>query len=126
MQTNCPQCAKLLTIDDALAGKRVRCPRCERSFVVGGEPKPIAEDAATQLATSDGRSWLSIVLWAFALVSIVVGLAMSENAGRAEKVVVEVRDPNVYFLRGCWVAWCLAVLAMLESIRAAIAKRGSN
>lgn len=34
MRLNCPICSELLDLDDKLAKKLIRCPKCEQSFVV--------------------------------------------------------------------------------------------
>jgi len=137
MQTNCPQCAKLLTIDDALAGKRVRCPQCQQAFVVGGllDKPPVHDAPKTPLQslglTSRAKPSLGKLMWAFAILSVLIGLLaaeahdsqqlinytaavqLGESVERPTNVVIE---PS-YFMDGLFAAWCFAVLAILFDIR---------
>ena len=41
VKLNCPICSALLELNDALAKKLVRCPKCEQSFVVPQVPPPL-------------------------------------------------------------------------------------
>ncbi|MEI6234733.1 MAG: hypothetical protein WCT04_16895 [Planctomycetota bacterium] len=41
MKLNCPVCSVMLDLDDSLAKKLVRCPKCEQSFVVPNIAPPL-------------------------------------------------------------------------------------
>ena len=38
MKLNCPSCQALLNLNDSLAKKLVKCPKCEQKFVVPDVP----------------------------------------------------------------------------------------
>jgi predicted Zn finger-like uncharacterized protein len=45
---NCPKCATKLSVDDSLAGKKVRCPKCMEVFtMMGPEALPVAQIVVT-------------------------------------------------------------------------------
>jgi predicted Zn finger-like uncharacterized protein len=46
LQTSCPHCHTRQTVDDTLAGRKVRCLHCEQLFVVRGKPDRKAGPAA--------------------------------------------------------------------------------
>jgi hypothetical protein len=38
MKLPCPNCKKTLSLDDTWAGKRIKCPACQETFVAGSQP----------------------------------------------------------------------------------------
>jgi len=59
----CPECQKSLKVNESLAGKRVRCPACQRRFVVPGavdeleevDPSSLASEAETDSSVQATR-----------------------------------------------------------------------
>ena len=57
----CPECRKSLKVNDTIAGKRVRCPGCQKPFVVPEEPvvleevEEVREDRITARPRRDAR-----------------------------------------------------------------------
>jgi LSD1 subclass zinc finger protein len=45
MLLHCANCRTPLTIPESLAGKSVRCPKCQATFLVSAEPIPVAAPA---------------------------------------------------------------------------------
>ncbi len=61
IQTSCPSCGHTLRVKDALIGKRVRCPECDKAFLVEEEEphedddRRSSDDQPEERASSSGR-----------------------------------------------------------------------